>query len=193
MFSRLLLVLLVVTGCGQPRAWMEAERLEGTRPEWVVLRCRISGFPARPRFSWKLPPGVHPISTSQPLDEGALLVQLNDNLRSSEVVECTAGSDKDPPTATAQLALGPCTPASAKIAAGQLIVDGNGFGDKGAADAVWLVPARGRALRADHACKGASWTETHIVACLPKLAAKSYQVRVESAGRLALGPLVTVP
>ena len=194
MFVRLLLAtgLAALAGCGQPRAWLEAERLEGTRPEWVILRCRISGFPARPRFSWKLPGGVRTTS-NQPMDESALLVQVNDNLRTAETVECTAGSEKDPPQASAQLSLGPLTPSAAKIAANQLTVDGSGFGAQAGDDAVWLVPPRGRAVRADHACKGAAWSENHIVACLPALSQKSYQVRVQSGGRLGLGPLVTLP
>ena len=41
-----------------------------------------------------------------------------------------------------------------------LTVDGSGFpAQRGDDDAVWLVPARGSAVRADHACKAAVWSE----------------------------------
>jgi hypothetical protein len=174
-------------GCGQPRAWIDVERIEGTRPEWAILRCRTSGFPKRPRFAWKLPGGVRPTGVGQPLDEDALQVQISDNLRSAEIVECAASGDKE---AAARVALGPCKISATRLAAQLLTVEGSGFGSEGSGDELWLVPARGRARRADQGCKGGSWSDTRIIACLPPLAKGQYQVRVQSAGRLVLGPFV---
>jgi hypothetical protein len=189
-----LLILVAAAGCrsGTPSARLEATRLEATRPELVLLQCRASGFPARPKFSWKLPGGVR-TSGVPPLDHGSLLVQLADNLRHAELVECTATSEGNL-TATAELALGPITVSSAKVEGSLLTVEGSGFGAKaGTADGVWLVPARGRALATLTPCKGASWSETKIVACLPATAQKPYQVRVQSGGRLGLGPPLNLP
>jgi len=197
-----LLVAVMVSGCQGPRVRLSATPLEGTRPQLVLLECNLSGFPARPRFAWKLPPGVK-TSGTPPLDEGALLVQLADRLRTAETVECTAIGEGDPRksgpgpgnlTATARLALGPLEINAARAAGSQLTVEGAGFGPQAAEDdAVWLVPARGRALKADHACPGASWSESKLSVCLPKLSKDPYQVRVQSGGRLALGPAVTLP
>jgi hypothetical protein len=181
------LLVLALFGCGQPRAWIDVERIEGTHPEWAILRCRTSGFKSRPRIAWKLPGGVRLTGAGQPLDEDALQVQLNDNLRSAEIVECTATSDKE---AAARVALGPCKISAARIAAELLTVEGSGFSTPAGGDEVWLVPARGRARRADHECKGGAWSDTRIVACLPRLGKGAYQVRVQSAGRLVLGPAV---
>jgi hypothetical protein len=189
---RLVTLAWLVAGCGQPLARIEVERLEGTRPEWAILRCRASGFTNPPRFTWKLSAGVRPIGVNQPLDGGALLVQLADNLRGSETVDCVA-ADKDV-QAAAQLSLGPCQVTAARVAAGVLTIDGSGLGlQAGPDDGVFLVPPRGLTRRADHTCKGGSWSDTRIVACLPSLAKQGWQVRVQSGGRLALGPLVTPP
>ncbi len=183
-------------GCRTPRARLESELLQATHPELVLLRCRISGFRGRPRFSWKLPSGVRLYASNEPVDEGALLVQVNDTPH-PELVQCDAIHEPD--SATALLALGPSQVTAAHAAAATatavalLTVDGSGFTvERGEDDAVWLVPARGVAVRADHACKLASWSESHIVACLPKLASGSYQVRVQSGGRLAAGPSLTL-
>jgi hypothetical protein len=180
------LLIVALFGCGQPRAWLEAERLEGTRPDWAVLRCRTTGFPSRPHYTWKLPATVHSVG-GQPLDDDALLVQVADNLRGAEIVECIADD------VGARLALGPGAITTARLAANQLTIDGSGLGSAGPDAAVYLVAPRGRAVRTDGACKAASWSDTRIVVCLPTLSGKAYQVRVESAGRLVLGPLVSIP
>jgi hypothetical protein len=177
------------SGCRAPRARLEALPLPGARPEQLVLRCQASGFPARPRYSWRLPAGVRAGGSGQPLDEDALLVQLSDGSKAAELVECSAIGDGGALIATARLALGPSTVSAAKESAGVLSIDGSGFpAQRGDDDAVWLIPGRGPAVRADSACKAATWSETKIAACLPKLPKKTYHVRVQSGGRLALGP-----
>jgi hypothetical protein len=179
-------------GCRAPSARLEVLRFEATRPELLVLRCRATGFRLRPRYSWKLPTGVRAFTSGEVTDEDALQVQVADGARGALDVECTALDEPDVATARVRLGAGQVT--AAKAAAGQLTVDGSGLGEeRGPDDAVWLIPARGAALRADHDCKSATWSDGRVVACLPPLAPKCYQVRVESGGRLLLGPPVTLP
>jgi hypothetical protein len=179
-------------GCRVPSARLEVLRFEAARPELLVLRCRASGFRLRPRYAWKLPTGVRAFTSGEATDEDALQVQVIDGARGALDVECTALDEPD--VATARVRLGAGQIKEAKVAAGQITVDGGGFGEeRGSDDAVWLIPGRGAAVRADHDCKSASWSDGHIVACLPRLAQKNYQVRVESGARLLLGPPVTLP
>ena len=188
MFFRLVLSMLALAACARPAVRIEVERVEGTRPELVLLRCIPSGIGGHPRFSWHLSPGAR-TSGIPPLDEDAILVQLADG-KNSETIECVLFGENNL-TLTAQASIGPLAVSSAKLDGAQLTVEGSGLGGKPTRDdAVWLVPARGRALRADHACKSASWSESKIVACLPALEKKPYQVRVQSGGRLALGPQI---
>jgi hypothetical protein len=174
-------------------ARVEADRLEANRPELVLLRCRTGGFGARALISWRLGAGVRAFGYGQPLDDAGLLVQLPDANRTAMTVDCTAESEEGQ-VVSAAVGLGPIVISSAAAdQGGKLTVDGSGFAvQRGGDDAVWLVPGRGAAVRADHTCGGASWGETRIVACLPRLARGSYQVRVESAARLALGPALPV-
>ena len=82
-----------------------------------------------------------------------------------------------------------------------ITVDGSGFGPMlpaGSEDGVYLVPAHGAAVRADHACKAAQWSDARIVCCRPASLdaghagaaadAGPYEVRVQAGGRLAVAP-----
>ncbi len=188
MFFRLALLTICAAGCNRPGLRLEAEPLEGTHPPLVLLRCIATGIPGHPRFAWHLSPGAR-TSGVPPLDEDTLLIQLSET-KSSETIECVVFGENNL-TATAQAAIGPLVISTAKLEGSQITVEGTGLGGKPAReDAVWLIPTRGRAVRADASCKAASWSEAKIVACLPSLEKKPYQVRVQSGGRLALGPEV---
>ena len=71
---------------------------------------------------------------------------------------------------------------------GQLVnVVGSGFGpSRNRDDAVWLVPAWGRARALDHACKGATWSDSQVTGCVPPSLAGTWQLRVQAAGELAI-------
>jgi hypothetical protein len=188
MFFRLALAMIALAGCNRPGLRLEAEPIEGTHPALVLLRCIASGIPGHPRFAWHLSPGAR-TSGVPPLDEDALLIQLSDT-KSAETIECVVFGENNF-TASAEVSVGAIAISGAKLDGAQITVEGSGFGGKPAPnDAIWLIPGRGRAIRADSACKNASWSETKLVACLPPLDKKPHQLRVQSGGRLALGPLL---
>jgi hypothetical protein len=181
-------VLLLAGGCRRaPSVRIEARRLDGPRPTQVALRCRASGL-ARPiKYTWKFSAGVKTIGWSVPTDEPVTLVQPPD--AGAAWAECAAAGN-DGVIVRALHALAPplvaASPPSAR--AGQLIaVRGSGFGSaRNEDDAIWLVPSWGRARPADHACKGAAWTDGNITACVPAtLPPGRWQLRVEAGGELA--------
>ncbi len=169
-------------GCARPlRASVEVARLDGTRPEQAILRCRADGGRAPLTFLWKLGPGVQRGYYSMPLDEPTLLVNA-----ASGGVTCSV-ADAAGQTATAEATLGPMAiaRASAPPAVATVTVDGSGFGAMGGT--VWLKTAAGALVRADAACKGATWSDARVVVCRPAAAQGALgEVRVESSGRLAV-------
>jgi hypothetical protein len=175
-------------GCRAPRAHIEVVRLVATRPQLVLVRCRTTGFASPPKFSWTLGPGVRTTGYGERTDEDALMVQLL-SPKGALTVQCNASVDGA--SASAEVGLGPIAINKAKLAGTALTIEGGGFSThRGPDDAVWLVPARGDALRADSACKGAVGGDARIVACVPAPLKSAYQVRVQSGGRLGLGPVV---
>jgi hypothetical protein len=175
-----------------PSARIEAVRYEGTvGPTWL-LRCRSAGLTPPLKHAWTLSPGLRTAVWAMPLDEDAVLVNTPEPIARGTGAECKV-SDAHKREAHAQIALDPIAVTAATVAAGgPLTVEGSGFGGKrGNEDGVWLVPPRGFAVAADHACKQASWSETRITACVPSPLPRALQVRVQSRGRLGLGPALT--
>jgi hypothetical protein len=182
-------------GCRPPRAQLEVRVIEASKPQLAWLRCRTLGLGAPVKYAWKLGASVKQVGYNIPRDEGALLVQLPDAPAGSAVhVECTA-TDADGATASASTTLAPIAVKSAAIAAGVLTVDGAGFGpERGTDDSLFLIPSSGPTMRADHACKQASWNDVRIVACAPAGVHGALPLRVQSGGRLAAAPApVTLP
>jgi hypothetical protein len=169
------------SGCaGPPRARVEAARLDGTRPELAILRCRAAGGRAPYTFGWKLGTGVRAYSPLAPLDEEALLVTVDSPRTNSGGVTCTV-VDAAGATASAATSLAPLVVTRALVPPkGLIAIDGAGFGGGGA---VWLLGAGG-ARAADQSCKAAGWTDSKIIACRPD-EQPVREVRVESGGRLA--------
>jgi hypothetical protein len=165
--------------------------------EMVMARCLVDGASGPVRYAWKLGGAVRAVGWGVALDEEALLVQpVGPPNPPASIVECRvtpAASDGGAGTISAWASLAPLLVRGVSATRERLIIDGSGFGpSRGDDDAVYLVPARGAELTADHGCAGASWSDSRIVACPPRDAAPGpYQLRVESARRLALGPTWT--
>jgi hypothetical protein len=141
---------------------------------------------------------VRPVGVSVPLDEETLMVELHGPPNpAASTLECRVtplgtdgGAASASPLMIAWQSLAPVLVRAVSGAPGRVVVEGSGFGPtRRPDDGVWLVPASGSAVMADHACKEAVWSDGHIVACAPRgILPHPYQVRVESAGRLGLGP-----
>ncbi|MGZ3440786.1 MAG: hypothetical protein ACXVDD_14785 [Polyangia bacterium] len=198
LFSHLLLTTLVAGGCSRtPSVRVEARRLDGPRPPQVSLRCRATGLKPPVKYQWRFPAGVRQIGWGVPQDEPTELVEPP----ASGVAwaECAAtGDDKKTVRATHSLAPLAVSAAPARAKVGELVtVRGSGFGPSpNEGDGIWLVPRFGAARAADVACKGASWSEVALSACVPPSArGASWQLRVQAAGELAVAaqPLVVAP
>jgi hypothetical protein len=179
----------------RPRAHVETTRFDGVRPETFVVRCRVDDAPGPLVYTWKLGSAVRLAGWAAPTNEESLLVQLHDPpIPAGSTVDCRAtplGVDGGAPSWSAWQSL-VAPEVRAASGADRLTVDGSGFGaERGEDDRVWLVPARGDAIALDHGCAGASWSDAKIVGCVPTGVSGAYQVRVESAGRLGVGPLWT--
>jgi hypothetical protein len=195
--------LLLIAACSfagacsrAPSLRVEAHALDGTRPPQWVLRCAARRLKEPVKYQWRFPPGVKQIGWGTPQDEPTELVQPPET--NATWGECTAtGADgvvlrashsMVPPSVSA-------APATAKV--GELIVvRGAGFGPAPSReDGIWLVPSWGAALPSD-ACKGASWGEAAVSACVPAAArGKTWLVRVQSNETLVTAPkpLVVAP
>jgi hypothetical protein len=181
-----------LAACGAPAARVTIERLEGGTREHVIARCVAHGGKRPVTYAWTLGTAVRAATPGAPLDEPALLVAVQDPARlagGGGTVTCTVtdGVGRQA-SATAQLA--PLIINKVVAAAGApIVVEGSGFGVRGGGDALYVAGARGLVV-ADHACKQASWTDARIVACAPASVGAGIgavrEVRVESAGRLAL-------
>jgi hypothetical protein len=182
-------------GCSRPRARLTVSRFEGARPELALLRCQASGLRPPIKYAWKLGAALRPYGWGNPVDEETLLVQVSEP-PAGMTIDCSASDGTLTASASADLAPVTVTAVSAPQPSpgAPLTVEGTGFGPApGPDDALYLVPRGGAAVRVDHECKDASWVDTRIVACLPHdLERRMYQVRVQSAGRLGIGPVVTV-
>jgi hypothetical protein len=182
-------------GCSRPRARLTVSRFEGTRPVLALVRCQASGLRPPIRYAWKLGASLRPYGWGNPVDEETLLVQASEP-PTGATIECSASDGISTASASADLAPVTVTAVSAPQPSpgAQLTVEGSGFGPaRGPDDALYLVPRSGAAVRADHECKDASWVDTRIVACLPRdVERRPYQVRVQSAGRLGIGSVMTV-
>jgi hypothetical protein len=194
-------LLVLLAGCGAPRARIAVERLPGTRPELVVLRCQALGL-KKPHYDWTFGASVHQVGWGAPRDEAALFVSLDKGPPALLSVSCRASEEKEQGgrSVDAATSLAPIVfkSATAPKRIGELVVvEGSGFGGKPLdGDALWLIPPRGDRLALDHGCKGAAWTDAKITACLPPQPQPPgrYELRLESGGRLAatainLGPV----
>lgn len=187
----LLFVALLASACARtPTVRVEARRLDGPRPPQLLLRCRVDGAKGLIKYQWRFSAGVKQIGWSVPSDEATALVQPAEP--AAGWAECAATID-DKLTLRAAHSLAPLTIATAPptAKAGELVtVRGGGFGPlPGDGDGIWLVPRRGAALPADHACKGATWNETVMSACVPASArGAAWQLRVQVGAELALAP-----
>src|SRR5581483_11593151 len=179
-------LVALLAGCGAPRARIAVERLPGTRPELVLLRCQAIGL-KKPKYEWTIGSSVHQVGWGAPRDEAALFVSLDKGAPANLSVSCRAseegGRSLEASTSLAPIAI---KSASAPKRAGDLVVvEGSGFGAKPLdGDALWLIPPRGNRVPLDHACKGASWTDAKITACLPAQPPGRYELRLQSGGRL---------
>lgn len=195
MRAALIGLVLAAAGCRTPpSAHIEARRLDGPRPPQVVAHCVVAGLAPPVTYKWRVPATVKPIGWSPPLDEPWLLVQIPEGAAPTGAwAECTAvGADKAGVRTARSLVPPQISSAPTKAKAGELVtVRGGGFGPtRETGDGLWLVPPRGAAVAADHACKGASWAEGVITACVPKtLAPGAWQLRVSAGGELAIAPV----
>jgi hypothetical protein len=162
-----------------------------------VLRCRADGLKPPVKYQWRFPAGVKQIGWGVPQDEPDELVQPPET--SASWGECSAtGDDKVVLRATHSLVVlsVSAAPATAKVGE-RITVRGTGFGPSpSGSDGIWLVPAWGVAIAADAACKGASWAEGAITACVPPAArGRTLEVRVQASEELAIAPkpLVVAP
>jgi hypothetical protein len=193
----LALVLLASCGGDPPEAWIEVQRLSGSRTELVQARCLTRGLKEPIVYSWKTGSSLRQY-TSMPRDGAALLVDvLNPNATS---IDCHAGPPGNVVTAWTSLApvvirsvtvldAGKPAPAGTTASVGHgLAVEGTGFGvQPRGEDGIYFARARGRTYVANHSCTGAVWTDTRIVACVPPgVTAGLWQVRVQAGGRLGL-------
>jgi hypothetical protein len=189
----LLLVIIVAISMGAcsrtPSLRVEAHPLDGTRPPQWVLRCQARRLKEPVKYQWRFPAGVKQIGWGVPQDEPTELVQPPET--QAAWGECTA-TGADGVVVRASHSMMPASvsaaPAAAKV--GELIVvRGAGFGPSPSGeDGIWLVPPWGAAIRADD-CKGASWGDAAVSACVPKAArGKSWLVRVQSNETLVSAP-----
>lgn len=179
--------VLLLGGCSRPpAAYLAVRRLDGPRPQQLLLRCRVDGLKPPIKYVWRVAPEVRPIFSA---DEPTLLVQLGPT-PVAPWAECTATAE-DKVTARAARALASPTISASPSSAqpGQLLtVRGSGFGPaRDPSSAIYFVPGWGRARAADHECKGASWSDAAISACVPRaLAAGQWQLRVQAVDELAI-------
>lgn len=192
---RLWWLVALLAGCGAPRARIAVERLPGTRPELVVLRCQVLGL-EKPKYDWTIGANVHQVGWGAPRDEAALFVSLDKGAPANLQVSCRAseegGRSVEAATSLAPIAI---KSASAPKRAGEpVIVEGSGFGGRPLdGDALWLVLPRGGRVALDHACKAASWSDAKITACLPPEPPGRYELRLQSGGRLAAAAINVEP
>jgi hypothetical protein len=193
----LALVLLASCGGGPPEAWVDVQRLSGSRTELVQARCRTRGLKEPITYSWKTGTSLRQY-TSMPRDGAALLMDvMNPN---ATTIECSAGPPGNAVTAwtslapvvvrsVSALAAGKPAPAGTPVTIGTtLAVEGTGFGPQPRGeDGVYFARVRGRTWVADRACPGALWSDARIVACVPPgVTPGLWQVRVQSGGRLGM-------
>jgi hypothetical protein len=192
--SRFAVVALLTTGCSRaPDGEISLRRLEGPRQPHFVLRCEVQDLQPPIHYQWRFSPSVKTVG-NVPTTEAATLVSAPEP-PSGLFAECTATDANNRMVqrsrALAVPAIG-AAPASARV--GELIsVRGSGFGpSRNPGDALWFVPPRGAARAADHACKGASWADAVITACVPpSVRGGRWQLRVQAADDLGLAPTPT--
>jgi hypothetical protein len=190
-----LLAASLISCAGSPSARISERRLDGPRPAQAILRCEAEGLAPPVKIAWTLPPDVRQVGWGVPSnDEVALLVQLPDKGGSAQ---CTA-TGRDGATVKAERSLDVLSISNASVKirpsdpADMITLRGSGFGQtRGPDDAVYLVPPWGEALPLDHGCKGASWSESLIVACQPRSVrwpSPPLLLRVQAGGELAQAP-----
>jgi hypothetical protein len=190
MRAALIFPAFVVVACSRPPAARVVVRpIDGPRPPQVVARCRVDGLAPPVQYHWRLVPGARTVGWNPPIDEASLWVEVPPP-GAPAWIECVAtGADKVDATGGASLVAPALSAVPAAAKAGDLVtVHGAGFGrTRNDDDALWLVPTWGAARVADHACKGAAWSEAAVTACLPpSLPPGNWQLRVQAAGSLAL-------
>jgi hypothetical protein len=196
MRAALLVSAILVGGCSRPpAAQLTQRRLDGPRPPQLMLRCRATGLKPPVKYAWRFAPSVRQVGWQVPVDEAAMLVTIPDTPPLPVWAECTAtGEDKVEVRASRSLVAPTVTIASAAAHGGELVsVRGEGFGpQRSAGDGLWLVPGWGRARALDHACKGASWSDSVVIACVPPSLSGTYELRLQTGGELASAPAPTV-
>jgi hypothetical protein len=138
-------------------------------------------------FLWKLSGGVRPVGQAPRGAEA--VVEVSDGARASSAVECTV-TDRRGRSDSAVARFSPLSVRAVVPQRSTITIDGSGLGAKrGPKDAVYLL-AGGRAIEADSGCPAASWSDTRIVACLPRAlwGARAARVRVQSGARLVSAP-----
>ncbi|MDB4969590.1 MAG: hypothetical protein JWN44_5279 [Myxococcales bacterium] len=192
MRAALLLTVILVGGCTRaPSAYITQRRLDGPKPPQIMLRCRTTGLEAPVKFAWRFAAPVKQVGWNVPVDETAILVTVPEPPQLPLWAECTATGAGNVEARASRALVAPVV-AAAPVAArsGELVsVRGSGFGpSRNADDGVWLVPGWGRARPLDHACKGASWSDALVSACVPPSSGGKWQVRVQAGGELAIWP-----
>jgi hypothetical protein len=190
----LMLSALLLGGCTRtPLAHISQRRLDGPRPPQVMLRCRVSGLVPPIKYTWRFAPSLKQVGWNVPVDESVMLMTVPDApMGQAPWAECTAVGAGNVEVRASRALVSPAVTAAPLVArGGELInVRGSGFGPaRNRDDAVWLVPAWGRARALDHACKGAVWTDSQVMACVPTSLTGTWRLRVQAAGELAIAPM----
>jgi hypothetical protein len=173
------------------RARIVVEPIPETKPPQLVARCETVGLSVGrggPRVAWRVGPAVHAAqSPLAPRDEQTLVVSVADPPRPGEAwIACDATDDVGA-TLSASTVLAPLAVSRVVVTEPLVRVEGAHLGaTRGPDDAIVFVPARGRGVRADHACREATWSDAAAVACVPAglEPGRVYEVRVQSGGRL---------
>jgi hypothetical protein len=191
--AALTLSAILLGGCTRtPFAHITQRRLDGPRPPQVMLRCRVSGLVPPIRYAWRFAPAVKQVGWQVPVDESVMLMTVPDSPAQAAWAECTATGAGNVEVRAARALVAPVvTAAPVSARGGELVsVRGSGFGpSRNRDDAVWLVPAWGRARPLDHGCKGATWSDSHVSGCVPPSLSGTWQLRVQAAGELAIAAL----
>jgi hypothetical protein len=194
----LVLVAASTGGCHRPpHARIAVRRLDGPRPPQAEVRCLVDGLGAHPTYQWKLSPGLRGVGWNVPTDEPWLLVQLQGDSAppGGSWAECDAADDAGRAARAAVSLFAPVIgswPRTLVGRAGELVtVRGSGFGPaRGDDDQLYFVGPRRAPFPADFACKGASWSDAAVSACVPAggLGAGAWTLRVQASGALGLAP-----
>ena len=195
-----LTALLVTTGCTRPpAARLEVTPLPGA-PD-LRLWCRHRGLHPPVTVLWRLGGAMRQLGAG-PRDMEFLdvvgpgpspragLWEVRCEATDVDGVKVEAATSLLPPRLQELTLDGtPVLAATPRAASGTLMLRGAELGTKrGPEDGVWLAPSRGAPISlpapGDPSCPTATWSANQITTCLLPVAARSYEVRVQTGGRL---------